>query len=507
MARRRGLQSDVLVSLSVVMVMATTVVGAVLVKTHEAHVTQIRLLAARSLIEEARAPRRDARESAPGIRWWAVESTERWSPRGPHSEPLPPRGMELAAEVRERGAPLLRAGPPWEAVLFAAAAGSEGTVAVAWLPPAVSRVWIVGLMLAVVAVFTAFGAYLLRRRLVLPLQRLAGAARSIADGESGARVPVDGVAEAADVAVAFNDMTEALEGRTGELEKAVAELRKSNESLRTARAGLARAERLAAVGRLAAGVVHEVGNPMGALLAFMDLAQRGDELSETSRNHLMRAAKEGERVRGILRQLLDFSRPPRSACEAVDLPALCEETANLVRAQRRYAGISIEVTSEGSPPAAFADQSGIAQIVLNLLLNAADALGPETRDPNIRVVVRPAPRHVRAGEGFAAADERRHFDAVECIVRDNGPGVAEEDRERIFDPFFTTKAPGDGTGLGLSNAARFAEEFGGSLELSAPPPGGGAEFVLHLPAAEAAPPGGSGATGRGRGRPQMTRGG
>jgi two-component system NtrC family sensor kinase len=483
MARRRGLQSDVLVSLSVVMVMATTVVAAMLVKTHEAHVSQIRLLAARALIEEARTPRGDGRESAPGIHWWVVEPTGRWAPRGPHSLALPEGAVELASEARRRGSPLLRAGPPWEAVLFAAEVGNAGEVAVAWLPPAVPRGWIAALMLAVVAVFTAFGAYLLRRQLVLPLQRLASAARSIADGESGARVPVDGVAEAADVAIAFNDMTEALEGRTGELEKAVSELRQSNESLRTARAGLARAERLAAVGRLAAGVAHEVGNPMGALLAFVDLALRDDGLSETSRRHLTRAAGEGERVRVILREVLDFSRPPRSVCEAVELPALCEKTADLVRAQRRYAGISIEVTSEGSPPAAVADPSGVAQIVLNVLLNAADALRSETPDPKIQIVVRPAALRVRAGEGAAAAGSRRRFDAVECVVRDNGPGIAEEDRERIFDPFFTTKAPGEGTGLGLSNAARFAEEFGGSLELAASPPGGGAEFVLRLPAA------------------------
>jgi len=488
MARRRGLQSDVLVSLSVVMLMATMVVGAVLVKTHEAHVSQLRLLAARSLIEEARWPRQDGRESAPGIRWWVVESGDRWAPRGPHSQPLPPGGIELAAEARKLGSPLLRAGPPWEAVLFAAAVGSEGSVAVAWLPPAVPRSWIVALLLAVVAVFTAFGAYLLRRRLVLPLQRLASAARSIADGEAGARVPVDGVAEAADVAVAFNDMTEAPEGRTGEPEKAVSELRQSNESLRTARAGLARAERLAAVGRLAAGVAHEVGNPMAALLAFVDLALRDDGLSERSRSHLTRAAGEGERVRCILRELLDFSRPPRSVCEAVDLAAICGKTADLVRAQPRYGGISIEVTSEGSPPAALADPGGIAQIVLNLLLNAADALKSESRDPRIQIVVRPAARRVRAGEGGAAAENRRHFDAVECVVRDNGPGVPEEDRERIFDPFFTSKAPGEGTGLGLSNAARFAEEFGGSLELAGPSPGVGAEFVLRLPAAGAPAP-------------------
>jgi signal transduction histidine kinase len=349
-------------------------------------------------------------------------------------------------------------------------------------------------MVSVVAVFTAFGAYLLRRRLVLPLQRLAGAARAIADGASGARVPVDGAAEAADVAAAFNDMTEALEGRTGELEKAVLDLRQSNESLRSARAGLARAERLAAVGRLAAGVAHEVGNPMGALLGFMDMAQRDGEISAASRRHLGRAAKEGERVRSILRQLLDFSRPPRSTLEAVDLFALCEETADLVRAQRRYAGISIEVASEGSPPPAFADASGVAQIVLNLLLNAADALGSGHRDPVIRLIVRPAALHVRAGEGVAAAEGRRQFDAVACVVRDNGPGVAEEDQERIFDPFFTTKAPGEGTGLGLSNAARFAEEFGGSLELAATPPEGGAEFVLRLPSAEGASPDRSGDT-------------
>jgi signal transduction histidine kinase len=83
---------------------------------------------------------------------------------------------------------------------------------------------------------------------------------------------------------------------------------------------------------------------------------------------------------------------------------------------------------------------------------------------------------------------RREADAVECRVVDNGPGIAEEDRERIFDPFFTTKPPGEGTGLGLSNAARFAEELGGSLAL-VPDPGAGAVFVLRLPAAGGEPSG------------------
>jgi two-component system NtrC family sensor kinase len=277
-------------------------------------------------------------------------------------------------------------------------------------------------------------------------------------------------------------MSDALEEQSRDLVKAVSDLRERNRSLREARAGLDRAARLAAVGRLAAGVAHEVGNPMGAMLAFVDLAKRDARLSEESRSHLERALREGERVRAILRQLLDFSRPVRGACGPVDLSALCERTASLLRAQRRYSKIAIEVASHGEPPAAWADSNGVAQILLNLLLNAADALGP-TGDPAIRVTIAPVARCVREGEDQAAAGGRDRFDAVQCLVADNGPGIADEDRERIFDPFFSTKPPGEGTGLGLSNAQRLAEEFGGSLELASKAGDAGAVFALRLPAA------------------------
>jgi signal transduction histidine kinase len=297
---------------------------------------------------------------------------------------------------------------------------------------------------------------------------------------------VEGVAETAEVAAAFNDMSEALASRTQALEKAVADLRESNRSLRDARAGLDRAERLAAVGRLAAGVAHEVGNPMGALLAFLDLAGRDPGISNAGERHLQKAAVQGERVRVILRGLLDFSRPQRGSLEAVDVERVCTEAADMVRAQRRYAGIELALIVEGTPPPALADPGGVAQIVLNLLLNAADVL--ESADPEgarrIRVVIRPAPLRTRRGDDPAASAARERFDAVECVVADSGPGVAAEDRERIFDPFFTTKEPGQGTGLGLSNALRLAEQFGGSLDLDgahAP----GAAFVLRLPAVPA----------------------
>ena len=124
----------------------------------------------------------------------------------------------------------------------------------------------------------------------------------------------------------------------------------------------------------------------------------------------------------------------------------------------------------------------MAQIVLNLLINAADAL-EGCSEPHIRVTVRPAHGARRAGDGDHPLPPRSQPDAVEVRVSDTGPGIPDEDRERIFDPFFSTKAPGQGTGLGLSNALRFAEELGGSLELE--PADRGAVFVLRLPSAAA----------------------
>ncbi len=472
----RGLQVEILVSLLVVMLTAVGLLGVVLMKTHEADARRFHELMTRALVADARNPAPGLLPRPLGIRWWTAEEGQPLRPRGPLGAAADPETEALAAEVRRLGVPLLRTGPPWTGARFASPTGAPGEVAVAWLPPTVPGGLIVGLIVADVAIFSLFGAYLLRRRLVLPLLRLAEAARSHAAGEMQVRAPVDGVRETMEVAQAFNDMTESLEGRSRELENAVADLSERNRSLQEARAGLDRAERLAAVGRLAAGVAHEVGNPMGALLAFVDLARRDPGLKAESHGYLEKALRQGERVRAILCQLLDYARPQRATPEAVDLHALCLETASLVTAQRRYAKIAVQVQHEGVPPAAWVDPGGAAQIVLNLLLNAADAVCTEVPEPRIRVTVGAVPRR-RAGEG----DRERV--AVVCTVEDNGPGIAPEDRERIFDPFFSTKPQGEGTGLGLSNAQRLAEEFHGSLTLAATGNLCGAAFALQLPAA------------------------
>ncbi len=349
MARRRGLRSEVLLSLALLMGTAILVLGALLLATHESHVRQLHALAARSLLADARSPLQELPLSVPGMRWWWLDAAGRVTPRSDGAGAIDAGSLELAAEARAAAQPLLRAGRPWQAIRFAAPVGSSQEVAVAWLPPVSSPGVLASALLCALCVFTGFGAYVLRANLVRPLEQLAAAARTIAAGELRTRAPVEGTRETAEVAQAFNAMTEALERRSEALEKAVSDLRQSNQSLRDTRAGLDRAERLAAVGRLAAGVAHEVGNPMGALLAFIDLANRDAGLGAVGRGHLARALREGERVRAILRQLLDFSSPPRGARVPIDLARLCEETAGLVRAQRRYAGIAIEVVAEGAP--------------------------------------------------------------------------------------------------------------------------------------------------------------
>ncbi|RIL05842.1 MAG: hypothetical protein DCC71_08870 [Proteobacteria bacterium] len=485
---RSGLLAEVVASLALVMLAATFMVAGLLFRYDD---SRLRDLLGRALRAEASdaAAVSNGLGLVPGTVWWSVDASGSARADGGRGAALDATTRELAREAAARGTPLLRPGAPWEPIRFATPVPGGG-VRAARLPSHASfrlrsapLAIVAALLLLDVVVFTAFGASLLRRRVVAPLQRLAAATRSLAEGGFEARLPVEGPREAADVAAAWNEMSEALSRRTAALEKAVADLRAANAELRVTRTGLDRAQRLAAVGRLAAGVAHEVGNPLAALLAFLDVAARDPGMRDDTRGHLASAAKQGERVRRILRQLLEFSRPPRMDCVPVDLAALAEEAVALVAAQRRYEGVRFEVTRDGEPPPALADPAAAAQILLNLVLNAADAVLGSGEGGAVRIAVRASPLAVRAGESRAEAAARRTPDTVECVVADQGAGVAEGDRERLFDPFFTTKPPGEGTGLGLANSLRLAEELSGALELVEPPEGFRTAFALRLAAA------------------------
>lgn len=242
----------------------------------------------------------------------------------------------------------------------------------------------------------------------------------------------------------------------------IAELEAANRELVRTREGLVRSEKLATVGRLAAGVAHEIGNPVAAILGYVGIMRRraggaGDEYPE-------RIEREVQRVDRILRDLLEFARPQPAALGPLSLAQVVEAAARLVEPQPRWRAMALVVDLPAGLPAVLAQEHYATQVLVNLLINAADACG---------------------GQGTVRVGAQVTADAVELRVEDDGPGLAPEDLPRLFDPFFTTKAPGEGTGLGLAVCHRLMESFGGSIRAQNGAPKG-ASFVLHWRRAEVA---------------------
>ena len=477
----RGVQGEVLLSLALVMATGTALLAAIFLEVNRARIDQVHELLGRGFASETRSPG-FAFEPWEGASWWRIAVDGRVAGLNRSAAALDPATRSLGEAAAVRMQTQVETGAPWSPIRFATPDPDRGGVLVARLDAPLSGRVLAALIVVHVLVFVGFGLSILRSRVVGPVTRLAAAVHDLGTGSTSKSVPAEGAEEIARLGTAFNEMQHALTLRTNALERAVSELRTTNANLLQAREGLDRAERLALVGSLAAGVAHEVGNPMGALLAFLDLADRDPGLGEEGRRCLARASEQGERIRIILRQLLDFSRPPRIDRVPISLAEVAEQVVQLVHAQKRHAEIDFEVRWEKGSILARGDASLASQVLLNLVLNAAAAV-EGGRQQRIRLEVRPEHRHRRDGEGNEGIQDRRTWDAVACLVGDSGPGVAIESRERIFDPFFTTRDPGQGTGLGLANARRLAQEMGGGVDL-APHPSelGGALFRFTLPA-------------------------
>ena len=320
--------------------------------------------------------------------------------------------------------------------------------------------------------FVGFGSWLLRRRVVSPLASLAAGTRRIAAGDLRARIAEQGPAELAELARAFNLMAESLEHE--------------REALLHAQESLSRSRRLASLGQLAAGVAHEVGNPVAAILGYAEVCQREKSSSSRTRELATLIGDEALRVRALVREMLDLSRPEALALERVEPRALLERIASRMRPQPLLAGIELSVSAEDGLPPLELDVRRLDQVFVNLIENAAHALRGA---PDARIELSASRAHAPARPARRSSDPelasntwRRAPGAVAFDVIDNGAGVDPEDLPHIFDPFFTTKEPGEGTGLGLWNAHRIAELFGGRLEVTSQ--SGRTCFRLVLPEAD-----------------------
>ncbi|MCD6581788.1 MAG: HAMP domain-containing protein [Desulfuromusa sp.] len=295
------------------------------------------------------------------------------------------------------------------------------------------------------AVLVLAGYYLLQRNIIKPARNLLKATEDVSHGNFETRLPLAGPTEISQLAIAYNQMVDSLQVSQGETEKHIASLEETNKKLQQTRAELIRSEKLASVGQLAAGLAHELGNPLSALIGYLELLKQKTEL-DPDKDIVERSLIETNRIDFLVRELLDFSRPAEnSQIEAVNMALALNSAVQLLKNQGAMAGFDeINELSE-SLPSIRIDQHKLQQVLINLLLNAVQACDQH-------------------GEiNLSSGDDNG---SVWVGIKDNGCGIAAADLERIFDPFYTTKPPGEGTGLGLAMCQRIVEEAGGIIEVN-----------------------------------------
>lgn len=323
-----------------------------------------------------------------------------------------------------------------------------------------------------VAVLLVFGGFLLSRIVIRPIKRLVKTADDFVETQEP--FPLGSQRhgnEMAHLALSLNRMLKRLSENEEQLEAQIQSLEKANEELKEAHEVILHSEKLACLGRLAAGVAHEVGNPLGTILGYADLLTTHLENDLEAKDYLARMQSEISRINAIIRELLDYSRSSTGDPAPVDVNTVITEAVSFFSHQKITASIDLKTRLDKEVGIAWGDPDQLKQVLINLLFNAYDALG-ETGQILIRSGRRPGPTSV------AAPGVQPEW--IEIGVSDTGQGVPPSDQEKIFAPFFTTKPPGKGTGLGLAISRRIVESFGGTLEVDSKGAGKGSTFTMTL---------------------------
>ena len=292
-----------------------------------------------------------------------------------------------------------------------------------------------------------------------PLRLLGHGSRRVAAGDFDYRIQLDTRDEMAELADALNDMTERFREIRDDLDRQVQS--RTREVIRS--------EQLASVGFIAAGVAHEINNPLASIaMCAESLESRIDAMApaesdaQVARRYLSLIQNEAFSCKGITEKLLDFSRLGEVRRQATALAALVTDVADMLRHVGRFAGRTIEI-DEGQDVLVMVNPQEIKQVVLNLLVNALDSI---------------------ADNGVVRVTARRSGGEGVLTFTDDGCGMTPEVLEHLFEPFFTRRKAGQGTGLGLSIVHRIVTDHGGHIEAASDGPSRGATFLIRLPLAQ-----------------------
>ncbi len=326
-----------------------------------------------------------------------------------------------------------------------------------------TRLFILSLTLAMVGATLLIVLLVTHLNITKPAERLVRRFQEIGASEVPTRVPVQGDDEFGRLAREFNGMCD-------RLEFAHARLVREQEIRREVEAELRNAERLAGLGRLAAGLAHEIGTPLNVILGRAESLLRSAPAGEAAERHLGIIVSQSERIARIVRDMLDFARMKPRRHLATDMRTLATATIELVERRAEQQRVTLHVDTTAAEAVVKGDPDQLQQVLLNLASNALDAM-PEGGRLEVALAV------TRAAPPDTPGDERP---VVEITLRDTGIGIDPEAMGHVFDPFYTTKEAGRGTGLGLSVAYGIIEEHGGWFGVDSTP-GAGTTFRVHLP--------------------------
>ena len=287
---------------------------------------------------------------------------------------------------------------------------------------------------------------LLTNVVLKPITEIIAMSNKVIQGDLSARVGIHPTGEMGALCRAINQMAHAVEEREQQLKIATSRQ-------------LGQSAKLASIGRLAAGIAHEINNPLTGVLTFAHLLKQKPTMDEQSREDIDVIVRETTRVREIVQGLLNFARESPPQKQSLDINEVLSQTMTLVRSQKEFHKITVEERLTSNLPYILGDKNQLQQVFLNLSLNACEAM--------------------EKGGTLSISTSVRNGNVI-ILFRDTGCGIKQEHMERIFDPFFTTKPVGKGTGLGLSVSYGIIEQHGGSIDVESEE-GKGSTFTITLP--------------------------
>jgi two-component system NtrC family sensor kinase len=338
-----------------------------------------------------------------------------------------------------------------------------------------NTITIIGLSLGLLVLAAVLVSLLVQRVVYGPLDDLRKGAERVTDGDLDHSIPVRSGDELGQLAECFNLMTGALHRSRDELEgwghTLEQKVEEATHELHRAQAEAARSEKLASVGLLAAGIAHELNNPLTGVLTFSTLVRRELPDDSPEAEDLDLVIRETKRCAKIIRRLLDFAREKTPEKSYVDINQTIDECVELISQASQLADIELVTCLEDDLPPVWMDKELIKQVIMNMLVNAQHAI---EQVGAITVATR-----IRTDCPLTKTDIS-DAPMVEISIRDTGCGIEPDHLDRIFDPFFSTKGVGKGTGLGLSVSHGTIEAHGGIIEVESEV-GQGSEFRICLP--------------------------